>query len=139
MAVITIGMAFLATLIYVVVADKNSGFAIILGILFGVAFYDLFKKASPLLKWKAGVIAYLDDLDKIREHQFILTPHVFSLLQDGKETMEKWSELKRCELELDFISIITNSTTYLFPKKSMTAEEFEFLRAVLSEKMKDNF
>lgn len=49
MAAITIGTAFLATLIYVIVANKKGGFAIILGILFCVAFYDLFKKASPML------------------------------------------------------------------------------------------
>lgn len=128
---------FIVTLIYILSINENFGFLIFVGILLFFSFYDWYIKASPGIKWKKEIKIYHDGLDKIRENRLILTENAFSLIQDKKETIEKWTEFKRAEMEENFISLISNTTTYLIPKKSMTTEEFDFLRTLFSEKIKN--
>ncbi|MBL7973338.1 MAG: YcxB family protein [Candidatus Kapabacteria bacterium] len=128
---------FVLTLIYIMAINENYGFLILIGVLLCFAFYDWYKKASHWIKWKKETELYLDDLDKIRENYIVLSKNAFSLIQDKKETIEKWTEFKRAEIEEDFISLISNTTTYLIPKKSMTPDEFRLLRKMLAEKIKN--
>jgi hypothetical protein len=134
---IVIGAIFILTLIYIISINENFGFLIFAGIILCFAFYDWFIKAYPGIKWKKEIKIYLDGLDKIRENKLILTENAFSLIQDEKEIIEKWTEFRRTEMEENFISMISNTTTYLIPKKSMTPDEFQFLRTLLSEKVKN--
>jgi hypothetical protein len=89
------------------------------------------------MKYKMETKLYLDNLDKIRENKIVLSKNAFSLVQDKKETIEKWTEFKRAEIEDNYISVTSNTTTYLIPKKSMTPDEFQFLRTKLAEKIKN--
>lgn len=129
--------AFVLTLVYVISINENFGFLIFVGVFLCFSFYDWYIKAAPGIKWKREIKIYLDGLDKIQENRLILTENAFSLIQDKKETIEKWTEFKRAEMEENFISLISNTTTYLIPKKSMTGEEFQFLRTLFSEKIKN--
>lgn len=131
-----IAVIFVLTLVYILSINENFGFLIFVGVLLCFSFYDWYIKASPGIKWKKEVEIYLDGLDQVRENRIILTENAFTLIQDKKETIEKWTEFKRAEIEESFISLISNTTTYLIPKKSMTSEEFQFLKTLFSEKIK---
>jgi hypothetical protein len=132
-----IGAIFIADLIYLLSTSENFVFLIVIGILFSYSFFNWYKKALPGIKWKREVKNYLNDLDKIKHNKIILTNNAFALVQDQKETIEKWTEFKRVELEENFISLISNSTTYLIPKKSMTSEEFLFFKTMIVSKIKN--
>jgi hypothetical protein len=133
---ITIGIVFLAILVYVLSVKKNYGFLVFASILLCFAFFDWYKKASPGITWKRDIKNYLDKVDKIKNNKIILTENSFSLVQDSKEKIEKWTEFKRVEMDDNFISLDSNATGYVIPKKSMTPEEFQFLKTFLSEKLK---
>jgi hypothetical protein len=132
-----VGFIFLLTLIYTLLINDNHVFIILIGVLLCFALYDWYKKASHWVKWKKEVKLYLDDLDKIRENKIVLSKNAFSLVQDKKETIEKWTEFKRAEIQENFISLTSNTTTYLIPKKSMTPDEFQFLRTMFAERIKN--
>jgi len=129
--------AFVLMLVYTLTVKENLGFLFFVGIMLCFSFYNWYYKALPLLKWKKEVKIYLDGLDKIKENKLILTENAFSVIQDKKETIEKWTEFKRAEIEEKFISLTSKTTTYLIPKKAMTSEEYEFLRTIFSEKMQN--
>jgi len=128
---------FILTLIYNLTINKNYGFLTLTGVFLCFTFYDWYKKASLWMKYKMETKLYLDNLDKIRENKIVLSKNAFSLVQDKKETIEKWTEFKRAEIEDNYISVTSNTTTYLIPKKSMTPDEFQFLRTKLAEKIKN--
>ena len=134
---IGLSVIFILTLIYTLSIKESFGFLIFIGVMLCLAFYAWFKKASPGVRWKKGIKNHLDDLGKIRESRLILTKNAFSLIQDKSERIEKWTEFKRTELEGNFITLTSNTSTYLIPKKSMTPEEFDFLRTIISEKIKN--
>lgn len=134
---IIVGIAFVVTLLYILSIRENYGFLVFIGVLVCFAFFDWYQKALPGIKWKREVKNYLDGLDKIGLNQISLTSSAFTLVQDKKETIEKWTEFKRAEIEESFISLLSNTTTYLIPKKSMTPDEFEFLRKIFAEKIKN--
>jgi tetrahydromethanopterin S-methyltransferase subunit G len=86
--------------------------------------------------WKRQIHKYLDDLDKIKENKIIITPSSFSLVQDNRETIEKWTEFKKAEINDTYILLLT-STNYMIPKNSMTSDEFDSFKKVISEKIKN--
>ncbi len=128
---------FILTLIYNLYVNENYGLLTLTGVFLCYTFYDWYKKASLWIKYKMEIKLYLDNLDKIGENKIILSKNAFSLVQDKKETIEKWTEFKRAEMEENFISLTSNTTTYLIPQKSMTPDEFEFLRTILAERIKN--
>lgn len=128
---------FILTLIYNLYINENYGLLTLTGAFLCYTFYDWYKKASLWIKYKMEIKLYLDNLDKIGENKIILSKNAFSLVQDKKETIEKWTEFKRAEMEENFISLTSNTTTYLIPQKSMTPEEFEFFRTILAERIKN--
>lgn len=128
---------FILTLIYNLYINENYGLLTLTGAFLCYTFYDWYKKASLWIKYKMEIKLYLDNLDKIGENKIILSKNAFSLVQDKKETIEKWTEFKRAEMEENFISLTSNTTTYLIPQKSMTRDEFELLRTILAERIKN--
>jgi hypothetical protein len=97
---------------------------------------DLYKKVAPAIVWKKEITNYLNGLDKIKKNKIIVTPYSFSLIQDGTEIIEKWTEFKRTEINETFIYLVSNNSNYSIPKKSMTTEEFDFLQKFICEKIK---
>jgi len=129
---------FVLTLIYNLFIHEKYSFLTLMGALLCFTFYDWYKKALLWINYKKEIKLYLDNLDKIRENKIILSKNAFSLVQDKKETVEKWTEFKKVEIEENFISLTSNTTTYLIPQKSMTPDEFQFLGTMLAERIKND-
>ena len=132
-----IGAITIILFLYNMIYSQYFELLIASGILFCLSLLDLYKKLSPLIKWRKEIKIYLDGLDKIRHNKIILTKSAFTLIQDKKETIEKWSEFRKAELEDNFVSLISTTTNYLIPAKSMTPDEFQFLKSMLSEQIKN--
>lgn len=122
--------------IYALYITKNIAWMLIIGLFSSYIYYEWYTKILVWIKWKIEVKKFLNGLDKIKENKLILGKNTFSLIQDTKETMEKWSELKKVEIEDDYILFIVGITPYLFPKKSMNLDEFQFLGNILTENFK---
>lgn len=96
----------------------------------------LYREVLLTIMLKRQINKYLDDLDKIKENKIIITPTSFSLIQDKTETIEKWTEFKNAEINDTYILLLTN-VNYMIPKNSMTSDEFDFFKKVISEKIKN--
>lgn len=132
--IIVIAAVLTGTSIYYEATGKNAGFVIFLFILISLASIRFYAKATPFITWKSTINSYLNDLEKIKKSKLVLSSNTFSLIQDEKETIEKWSEFKKVEIEPTYL-LITGSTTYLIPKKSMKDFEFELFRKIITEKI----
>ncbi|MCX6182829.1 MAG: hypothetical protein NT150_12975 [Bacteroidetes bacterium] len=107
---------------------------------FPIAFYffpltDYIKHANVIRKWKKEIDVFLDEVGRIKSHKLILFENTFSLVQDEKETIENWGNFKSVEINTLFIGLSGN-VNYTIPAKSMTAEQFQKLRQLISEKVK---
>lgn len=129
---------FLLTLICIPYTGVDFGFLTLTGVASCIAFYSWYIKASYIIKWKKVVKEYLDTLDKISANKLILTNKTFSLIQDRKETIEKWTEFNKAKIEDDFISLTSNTSSYLIPKKSINHDDFQFLKIMITEKIKND-
>ncbi|MFM7015454.1 MAG: YcxB family protein [Bacteroidota bacterium] len=132
--VIIVFSILIVLFIYYLSTGNNLQILVVTTILFFLASINLYKKASPLFKWKNQIHAYLNDLSKIKDHKIIIEPLSFSLVQDQQVFIEKWTEIKKVEITDNYILLQTNSN-YLIPKNSMTLQEFDFLKNIVLEKI----
>ena len=131
-------VVFTLTLIYTLLTQRSFGVVLFAGLLFCFSLYEWYSGALPTMRWLKEVRSYLDGLDKTKEHRLLLTDTAFSIVQDKNETIEKWTEFKRAEIEENFVSLTSNTTNYLIPKKSMSEGEYELLRTIAAKKIKND-
>ena len=132
--VISLFAFLVVAFIYYLITGELSFLGIMIFVLF-LTSMDLYRKASPTILWKREIRDYLDGLDKIKKNKIVLTAGSFSLIQDDKETIERWTEFKKAEINGTHI-LLLSGTNYIIPKKSMTPSEFDLLKKVVSEKIK---
>ncbi len=108
---------------------------IFIGILFLYNLINYLTKAFTIRKRKKEVKEYLDDVEKVKTHQLILTNETFQMIQEEEKVTEKWTDFKSAELNDLYAFLLSNNENYLIPKKSMTEFEFDNLKTLLSEKI----
>ena len=96
---------------------------------------DSFDRAFAIREWKKKIKIFLDSQEKVVDHQLTVTNSYFSIIQDGDETIEKWSNLDKAKI-LDMGIWLIGKEKYLIPAKSMKLDEYEKLRIIVSEKLK---
>ncbi|TNE65970.1 MAG: YcxB family protein [Bacteroidetes bacterium] len=107
---------------------------ILLGFVFWFYLYSYWRNARALWQWKKQIKAFLDKHDAVQTHQLILTDEAFSMIQDGNQTIERWSELKRADLTDTYIRLEAGEL-YFFPRKAFTGEQFDEVKQMIAEKM----
>ena len=95
-----------------------------------------------LLDWRKSIKDYLDKVEKYKYHKIVLSESAFTLITDTDETIERWSEFKKVEINELSITLWGNESylipSYLIPKKSMDPKDYEFFEKEISEKMNNN-
>jgi hypothetical protein len=92
-------------------------------------------KAWPIYKLIIAVRIYTQNLIEFENTIVSLTDNTFSEKQDNNEYIEKWTELKNVIIHENGIWV-TGKKSFLLPRKSMSPNEFELLREVISTKIK---
>ena len=80
------------------------------------------------------IVDYLNRLSAYKTQKLILSEGALSLVQDDKETIERWTEFMKVVIDEKAISL-TASENYYFPKKSMKAEDYELLVTEVKSKI----
>jgi hypothetical protein len=106
---------------------------IVLGV-FCIAYFD---QAIGIKRWRKSVKIYFEIQEKFKNNKLIVTDSYFSIIQDSTESLEKWSNLERAKISDKFIWLLGNEN-YLIPAKSMTKDDYEKFRRVVSEKFKQD-
>lgn len=82
---------------------------------------------NKVSRWKKQVIVYLKTLENPEIYQIKFNNKIFTInLNNQKETC-LWTEFKSFETKDNFIAL-EGKYNYMFPKKSMSKADFEFLR-----------
>ncbi len=108
---------------------------IFIGAIFLYNQINFFTKALTIRKRRKEVSKYLNEIEKIKSHQLILTNETFQIIQESEKTIEKWVDFKLTEINDTYVFLLTNKEHYLIPKKSMTESEFGYLKTFLSKKV----
>jgi hypothetical protein len=104
---------------------------------FAIALYRYIKYAIELLKWRKSVHHYLDEVAKAKKNALTLTNKSFCLTHGDTVYLIQWSVFTKATITDEFIALYTDER-YFFPRKSMTASEFEFFKDFVSYKIKHN-
>lgn len=122
--------------------DNNLGILILFGagfcigqlaaLIFGILYYAKWREIKT---WRRDINHFLDAREKVQYHSLILTDEYFSLREDEREKMEKWSNFGKVELDPEYITLMSNEL-YLIPAKSMTKEQFDRLSLLVTERVR---
>ncbi|CAN5445412.1 hypothetical protein BH11BAC3_BH11BAC3_42460 [soil metagenome] len=126
----------LTSLVYAIFTNQLWGFTVFFFFLFAVAFFTYAKQATIIFRWKKQVIRYLNNLAKIQNHELTLTNEAIALIQDDKETIDKWSNFTKVTFDNESITLY-GFDIYLFPKQSMSITDYEYLKQFISGKIQD--
>jgi hypothetical protein len=121
------GILFISALIYSMIAHRSWGIFTIITLIFILVVKELIEKISPEIKWKKSIRALLDKQAKIITNRLILSPNALTLKQDHTVTVVRWTDFKKAVIDDKSISLYGDEKL-VFPKKSMTWQEFELLK-----------
>lgn len=99
-----------------------------------LAFFYI-KACRVLYVWKTQVSNSLDKEEQYEHYQIILSDGSFSLIQNDKETIERWSNFVKATISDEYI-FLEGSQNIMIPRKSLKAEDYGELKKVVSEKIK---
>jgi hypothetical protein len=115
---------------------KNDyGLVFIGSIVFLIFFYIYFRAFTTLRKWRREIKKYLDREEKYSKHKIILTDESLSVVQDDRETIEKWINFNSAQISNTHIHL-EGKSSILIPSKSMSENRYSELRRIISKKIK---
>ena len=120
-------------LVYSIQLEDN--WLMILGTIYlGLVMYDFQRKTRPIIYWKKAVEAFLERVDNNPEHRLVFNEEHITFIQGDTETILHWSIIKRASIHADYIGL-TAEPNLLFPKNSMTDNEFDGLKSIVERKV----
>ncbi len=112
-------------------------------VLYWIAIVGLLAKGIELIvsfnriwRQRRVVDAWARAVEKAGPAKLWTSEQGFTLLYDGKESIERWSAVTHATVGDDHLHLRA-STTYLFPKSSMRSEEFSDLVLLARRKLSD--
>ncbi|MBF4473783.1 YcxB family protein [Flavobacterium sp. HJJ] len=133
---IVVGLLFVNSLINFIITDTSQETVLFLFILWCVTLILFGEKIYKVLKWRKSIKTFLDKTSKYKVNKVILTENAMLLIEDTTETIEKWSNFKRVTINNESITMYGDEN-YLFPRKSMTAEEYELFKNIVHENIRN--
>ena len=124
------------SLAYSLFTDLLWGIPIVFLFLLIISLFQYMRQVSPIIKWKKQVVNYLDDLVKIKNQEIILTNEALTTIQDDQVTITKWISFTKATLDNESITLVGNDN-YLFPKKSMSINDYKYLEEFISGKVQN--
>ena len=121
------GCLLIASLIYSIMVNKSWGIFTILAVIFVLMVNHLIRKMSPIVKWKRSIRDFLNDQAKFINQKLTLSDKTLTLKQDTTITIMRWTDFKKIVIDDKSISL-HGETDLMFPKKSMTWQEFDLLK-----------
>ncbi len=129
------GIIFFLSVLNFIIFHNSQELVLFFFVLWCVSLIPLGEKIYAILKWRKSIKVFLEKTAKYKVNKIILTENTFSIIQDDEEIIQKWSDFKKVEINLEFVRLYSD-IHYLFPSKSMTSEEFNLFKEKVSEEIK---
>jgi YcxB-like protein len=129
------GAFFIASLIYSIITNKSWGIFTIITLIFVLIVNQLIRKMAPVIKWKRSIKDFLNEQAKFITRKLTLTEKTLTLKQDTTITIVRWEDFKKIVID-DKSICLYGDENFMFPKKSMTWQEFDLLKNQILLKVK---
>jgi hypothetical protein len=126
---------FISSIAYSLLTGENAWLVPVLLTSLLLALYNYYRKASLIVRWRKSVLEFIDKNSQFKSHKLVLNQNFLSLIQDQTETVARWSVFTKTTIDESQISLI-GTDNYLFPKKAMSADDFEFLCEMIKTQLK---
>ena len=91
------------------------------------------------VRWKNSVEKYLNELRKYETQWLTLSELTFELSNSDETVIEKWENIKAVSVSKDNILLKSSIySSYTFPEKSMTPDQFMELKKFVIQRMNDD-
>ncbi len=117
---------FLSTIIYSLLTNKGAWLIVVFSVTTFATLILYSYKASKVLKWRQEINTFIKQIELYKSHKLVISDLYFSLTQDQKETVQKWSAITQFEINDDYL-MLTSNVQYLFPSKCMLPAEYSIL------------
>ena len=118
---------FTGSLIYSIIFNKAWGIFTIITVIFVLIVNQLIRKMTPVIEWKRSIKEFLNEQAKFITRKLTLSENTLTLRQDTTITIVKWTDFKKVVID-DKSICLYGDENFLFPKKSMSWQEFDLLR-----------
>lgn len=111
------------------------------GILYFVSFLFLLctvylsLSINKVSRWKKEVHRYLKSLEDSKIYELRFNGEIFNVNLNHQEELSKWEDFKDFEISDVFISL-EGKYNYMFPKKSMAEKDYNLLKKIVKENIK---
>ena len=130
-----VSILFIGVIVY---SFQNDAYAFLfIGVVFLLIVFDKYIHIYwDIKKWRKQIKKSLDVDANCKEYILILSKDYFILKLDNEETFGEWKEMINVEVHDDYIWIEVPKGTQLFPKKSMSEDDFIAFKNLVLEKEK---
>jgi hypothetical protein len=91
-------------------------------------------RVNDLRIWKKGLKDYLDRLESFQSQKIILSDNTFTLIQDHKEVIERWSNFRKVIVHKNCIELV-GSKNYFIPEKAIEPNEYLTFKAIITQNL----
>jgi hypothetical protein len=127
-------LALISAILYAMIYNIYS-FMFLACLFFIIALVNYITAFRILYKWKSQIFTFFNSAEKYKKNKLILSDNSFTLIQDDKETIERWTNFSSVKISNQYINMLGKENC-IFPSKSMTIEDYQKLREIVSEKIK---
>ena len=92
-------------------------------------------RGKEYFRWKNSIEKYLEEVRKYETYSLTLSENTFVLSNSDETYIEKWESIHSVSVNRDFISIKSNEHSYILPKKSMTANQYDEVQNIIKQRM----
>ncbi|RKT01481.1 hypothetical protein [Chryseobacterium defluvii] len=105
---------------------ENVGILYFVSFLFLLCVVFLSVSINNIARWKKGVEAYLKSLERCSIYEIRFNNEFFKVNIDHQEENNLWKDFVTADINDDYISL-DGKHSYMFPRKSMSKEEYSLL------------
>lgn len=115
---------------------EDSTLLVMGSIFYSLICFDFWRVAKPIIQWKRSVETFLKKAESIKDLRFVYNDTFFIHIQDQEELKQRWEVIDKAVMNDQFIWLYSDFNV-LLPKGSMTNEEYQILKEMVMEKVKN--
>ncbi|MFZ4929823.1 hypothetical protein [Chryseobacterium sp. Mn2064] len=131
-AVVILGIAFL---LKDILSKDSVGVLYFLSFIFLLCAVFLSVSINKVSRWKKQVNHYLNKLENCKIYEIRFDQNFFTVNIDGEKETSEWKDFEYFDSSAEFISL-EGKYNYMFPKKSMSEKEYNLLKKIAKENIK---
>ncbi|REC49461.1 YcxB family protein [Chryseobacterium pennipullorum] len=137
----TIITIFSAVVLFIVFLLRDSLSKESVGILYFLSFIFLLctvflsVSVNKVSRWKKQVNHYLSVLEKCKRYELRFDQNFFTVNIDGEKETSEWKDFEYFDTNAEFITL-EGKYNYMFPKKAMSEKDYNYLRKIIKENIK---